>query len=58
MVAGKDIHFNAQVAQGAGQLTHVNIHTPRFALSGSGQRAGVEGNEGYPFYAQLRFTTI
>ena len=58
MLPGENIHGNADIAQGAGQIAYINIHPPGFALAGSGQRAGVEGYEGYSCFAQLLLTAI
>ena len=58
MRPGEDVHQYTHFAQSASQLTDMNVHTPRFALTGWSQRAGVNREEGYPCCGQFLVTTI
>ena len=47
VLTGEDVHGDTATGHGTGQFPDVNVHAARFALTGSGERAGVVREESY-----------
>ena len=58
MLPGEYVYRDTHVSQGRRQLSNVDVHASRLALSGRCQWARVESDKCRSFHAQLLVTTI